>query len=303
MTIYIDIVLIENLIMNYIILYGTGVLAKVPQKQVRIIIASLIGAIYAIIAYMSILKIYSTFILKIILSIIIVYIAFNPKNIKKMLKQLVLFYLVSFVFGGAAFFLIYVVKPQEIIMRNGVFVGTYPLKIAILGAIVGFIIIVLTYKIISNKLSKKSLFYKIRIKLCNNELNTIALIDTGNLLKDPISNMPVIVVEHTVLYDILPKQILNNLENILGGDLDNFPESIKREYISKLKVIPFSSLGKQNGMLLGIKADEINIEKEEENITKENVIVGIYDKSLTKRGEYRALIGMDLLKGKGFIWN
>ena len=301
MTIYIDIVLIENLIMNYIILYGTGVIAKVPPKQVRIIIASLIGAIYAIIAYMSVLKIYSTFILKIILSIIIVYIAFYPKNIKKMLKQLVLFYLVSFVFGGAAFFLIYVVKPQEIIMKNGVFVGTYPLKIAILGAVVGFNIIVLTYKIISNKLSKKSLFCKIKIKLCNNELNTIALIDTGNLLTDPISNMPVIVVEHTVLYDILPKQILNNLENILGGDLDNFSEEIRREYISKLKVIPFSSLGKQNGMLLGIKADEINIEREEENITKDNIIVGIYNKSLTKKGEYRALIGMDLLKGKGFI--
>ena len=48
-------------------------------------------------------------------------------------------------------------------------------------------------------------------------------------------------------------------------------------------------------MLLGIKADEINIESEEANITKDNVIVGIYDKSLTKRGEYRALVGMNLI--------
>ena len=88
---------------------------------------------------------------------------------------------------------------------------------------------------------------------------------------------------------------MNNLEKILGGELENFSEDIKKEYISKLKVIPFSSLGKQNGMLLGIKADEVNIENEEENITKENVIVGIYDKALTKKGEYRALIGMNLL--------
>lgn len=295
MTIYIDVVFIENLIMNYIILYGTAIISKVTPKQIRLIIASTIGAIYAIIAYMSILKIYSTFILKIILSIIIIYIAFNPQNIKTMLKQLILFYLASFVFGGAAFFLIYVVKPQDIILRNGVFVGTYPLKIAILGAIVGFSIIVLAFKIVRNKLSKKSLFCNVKIKLNNNEIDTTALIDTGNLLKDPISNMPVIVVERTLLYDILPRQILNNLENILGGELENFSEEIKNEYISKLKVIPFSSLGKQNGMLLGIKADEINIESEEESITKDNVIVGIYDKSLTKRGEYRALVGMNLL--------
>lgn len=295
MTIYIDVVLIENLIMNYIILYGTAIISKVTPKHIRLVLASTIGAIYAIVAYMSILKIYSTFILKIILSIIIIYIAFNPQNIKTMLKQLILFYLASFVFGGAAFFLIYVVKPQDIIMRNGVFVGTYPLKIAILGAIVGFAVIVLAFKIIRNKLSKKSVFCNIKIKLCNNEVNTTALIDTGNLLKDPISNMPVIVVERTALYDILPKQILNNLENILGGDLENFSDDIKQEYISKLKVIPFSSLGKQNGMLLGIKADEVNIESDEVSVTKENVIVGIYDKSLTKRGEYRALIGINLL--------
>ena len=35
--------------------------------------------------------------------------------------------------------MLYIVKPQDIITRNGVFVGTYPIKIAVLGALVGFI--------------------------------------------------------------------------------------------------------------------------------------------------------------------
>ena len=295
MTIYLDIVFIENIIMNYIILYGTAIIAKIIPKHIRLILASTVGAVYAIIAYMSILKIYSNIILKGMLSIVIVYIAFNPSNIKKTMKELLLFYLTSFVFGGAAFFLIYIVKPQDIIIRNGVFVGTYPLKIGFIGAILGFIVVITSFKIIKTKLSKKSLLCNIKIKLQNKQIETIAMIDTGNLLKDPISNTPVIVVEHSLLYDILPKQILNNLENILGGELENIPDDVKEKYISKLKVIPFSSLGKQNGMLLGIKADEISIESEDENITNNNLIVGIYDKSLTKRGEYRALVGMNLL--------
>lgn len=295
MTIYIDVVLLENLIMNYIILYATAIIAKVIPKKTRLALASLVGAIYSIIAYMSILQIYSSIILKIILSIIIVYIAFNAHDIKKMLKQLLLFYLASFVFGGVAFSLIYIVRPQDVIVKNGVFVGTYPIKILFLGAIVGLIIVSLSIKIIRKKISRKSLFCNIKIKLNDTEINTTALIDTGNLLKDPISNMPVIVVERTLLYDVLPKQILNNLENILGGDLEKIPESIKDKYISKLKVIPFSSLGKPNGMLLGIKADEIYIEIEEEKIKKEEVIIGIYNRSLTKKGEYRALIGMNLM--------
>ena len=48
-------------------------------------------------------------------------------------------------------------------------------------------------------------------------------------------------------------------------------------------------------MLLGIKADEIIVEKEEENKISKNVIIGVYEKSLTKRGEYRALIGLELI--------
>ena len=295
MTIYIDVVLIENIVMNYIILYATAIISKIKPKQIRIILASFIGAIYAIIAYMSILEIYSTIILKIFLSIIIIYVAFNPQNIKKLCKELLLFYLTSFVFGGAAFSLIYFIKPQDILMKNGLFIGTYPLKTVFLGAIVGFIVITSAFKIIKTKFTKNTLICKIQIKLNQKEIETKAMIDTGNLLKDPITNMPVIVVENTLLYDVLPKQILNNLENILGGDMSKIPEEIKEKYISKLRVIPFSSLGKQNGMLLGIKAEQINIEYEENTSKKENIIVGIYDKKITKRGEYRALIGANLL--------
>ena len=91
------------------------------------------------------------------------------------------------------------------------------------------------------------------------------------------------------------EEILNNLDQLLGGDFNNISEEIKKEYITKLKFIPFSSLGKQNGMLIGIKAESIKIIEEEKERIKENVIVGIYNKSLTKRGEYRALIGIELL--------
>ena len=61
-------------------------------------------------------------------------------------------------------------------------------------------------------------------------------------------------------------------------------------------VIPFSSLGKQNGMLLGIKADEVIIRHEEEENKLNNVIVGIYDEHLSKNGNYTALVGLNLLE-------
>lgn len=295
MTIYIDVVFIENLIMNYIILFATSIIIKVKVKHIRLILASGLGAIYSIIAYMSILEMYSSVILKIILSVIIVYIAYNPQNVKNMWKYLVIFYMTSFVFGGAAFALIYIVKPQDILMKNGLFLGTYPLKTIILGTIVAFVVIVTSFKLVKSKISKKDMFCTIKININKVEIETKAMIDTGNLLKEPISNTPVIVVEHTLLYDCMPKEILNNLENILGGDFENISEEVKNKYISKLKVIPFSSLGKQNGMLIGIKPEEVTVINDENENKINNVIIGIYNKSLTKRGEYRALIGIELL--------
>ena len=294
-TIYIDVIFLENLIMNSIILYATAIILKIKPKMIKIIISSAIGSIYAIITYITEIEIYTSVILKTILAIIIVYIAFNPQNIKKMLKEVAIFYLTSFVFGGATLYLIYYIKPQEIFIKNGMFVGTYILKVILLGGIFALIIIKISSKIIKDKITPKDIYCNIKIKIDNKIIETKGMIDTGNLVKEPITNTPVVILESTLLEKALPTIILNNLENILSGDLSQIPKEIQEKYISKLRCIPFSSLGKQNGMLLGIKADEIEVETEYEKKVSNNVIIGIYDKTLTKRGEYRALVGIELV--------
>lgn len=136
MTIYIDIIFLENLFMNYIIIYATGIIVKAPIKIIRTFLASSIGGVYAILSYMSMLEICSNLFLKIALSVVMVYIAFNPKNKKIFFKQLMIFYLTSFTFGGVAFALLYFVSPQKILMEKGVLIGTYPIKMVLAGGIV-----------------------------------------------------------------------------------------------------------------------------------------------------------------------
>ena len=118
MTLYIDIIFLENLFMNYIILYATGIIIKAPIKLIRTFLSSAIGSIYAVVSYMSILEICSNIFLKIMLSITMVYVGFNPKNAKSFFKQLIIFYLTSFTFGGVAFALLYFISPQKILMEK-----------------------------------------------------------------------------------------------------------------------------------------------------------------------------------------
>ncbi len=224
-----------------------------------------------------------------------VYIAFGPKTLKELFKQLLIFYMTSFVFGGAATALIHSIKPQEALTQNGAYIGEYPLKVVFLGGLVGFTIIVIAFKVIKNKLSANSIYYDLEIYLERQKIEAKAMIDTGNMLKEPITNTPVIVVEHTLLYEVVPKQILNNIDEILSGNLEMLEGEVKEKYTTKLKFIPFSSIGKANGMLLGIKADKLIIKNEEETKEIEKVILAIYNKSLTKRGEYRALLGINII--------
>lgn len=295
MTVYVDVIFLENIIINYIILYVTGIISKTNIKQLKILLGSIIGATYAIIYYILNLKIYSSFIIKIVLSIIIIYVSFNPKKFKILFKQVILFYLISFVFAGATIGIIYMVNFQNITIQNGVLVGNYTIRTILIGIIIAYFLVMIGEKIIKTKFSKKDMICDIEVSFENKKIKTKALIDTGNMLKEPITNTSVIVLEYTLLYDIIPKPILDNLENILGGDLSKIPKDLQTEYISKFRVIPFSSLGKQNGILLGVKGENLIVNINEEIKKIDKVIIGIYNKPLTKNDEYKGLLGLEIL--------
>lgn len=298
MTIYLDIILCENLLMNYIILFATYVIIKPKTKhpQIRMILSSLLGSIYAIIIYLNILSIYTNLLAKITLSVVMVYIAFAPPNIKQLLKQILIFYLVSFIFGGCTFALIYFLKPENVEMKNGVFVGIYPIKVGLIAGIIAFIITQIAFKINKSKLNNKNTFIEIELYNKNKMTKARALLDSGNMLKEPISQKPVIVVEKAILSKIIPEEVLNYIERMVGGDDQERNEM--QEYLSKIRMVPFMSLGKENGLLIGIRLDKIKINTEDIRLEKENIIAGIYEKKLTKDNKYNALIGLNLLEGE-----
>ena len=291
MILYIDIILLENVVMNYIIILATGMICRVNIKQIRVFLASLLGAIYAIVIYILDLRIYTNQLTKLIISISMVYIAFNSGNIKTMIKQLFIFYLTSFCFGGVAYYLLYCVKPNLIKSMNGVLTGTYPIKITLLGGILGFFIINISFKTIKNKLNKKDMLYDVDIYYKEKKSSIKVILDTGNLLTDPITSTPVLIVEAQKLNNIISEDILKNIENILYGECNGIDEDIK----TRCSIIPFSSIGKNNGMIIGFRPDYIKIHTEEEEEVRKRVIVGIYNNKIARNGLYSGLIGLNLL--------
>lgn len=129
MIIYVDVVFIENLILDFIILFATEIICNNKFNFFRLIFGSFIGSLFTVISF--ILGI-NSFILKIVFSFLIVLIAFGYKNKKIFIKNLGVFFLTTITFGGSSFMFMFLVDSQKIVLNEGHFLGLYPVKMALI---------------------------------------------------------------------------------------------------------------------------------------------------------------------------
>lgn len=160
----------------------------------------------------------------------------------------------------------------------------------LIGGIIGFFIIIISFKSIKNKIAKRDMTCNITIIFQEKAVSLKAIIDTGNFLKEPITKKPVVIVEKYALKELIPVDILENMQDIINGKID-----IQGEYMHKIRLIPFTALGTENGLLLGIKPDNFILNYQEKAINNKNVIIGIYDKKLSKSNKYNALVGLEII--------
>ena len=300
MTIYIDIIFLENIIMNFIILLSTGLVLREKISYTRMFLASTLGSIYVIVTYITNLKSLFGITMKVLLSIAMTYIAFNSKKIKMHFKEILTFYLISFAFGGAAIATIYFVKPQNILIKNGVYIGRYATITILLGAILGFILVNIVFKMIKKKITKSGMKCIMKIKLNEKEETIKSILDTGNFLKDPITRKPVAIIDKEIAKNLLPEKLIKNIYKILGGEFYTEDDEINK-YISRMKVIPYSSLGKEHGLIIAFKPDNVKIKYEDETIETKNILLGISEKKLFKNSEYKGIVGLEILNGGKII--
>lgn len=323
---YIDIYFLENVLMNFIILFGTAKVRRIKINWVRILIASIIGALCSTIILVASNKFEKksiqydktklneknmtgnmtenitenktgnksvinkeeticSLIIKIVLSIVMIKVAYNIKFNKGLIKTLIVFYLISFATAGIAMALIYsnaftIVKfennPENITRKMS---QQSLMKNAIISGSIGFIITFLAFKYNKSKITKNDLICELIIKIGNKKVRLKALIDTGNSLKYINTNDNVIIAEKNKIFS--EEEFKKYIEEGSDENANN----------TKLRLIPFKSIGKENGVLIGIKPDEVIMIKDEKITKVENVIIGMYEKKIGTK--YSAIIGIN----------
>lgn len=115
-----DVLLLENIVINYFILLLTAKISKNKTSNLRLLLGSFIGASYVLLLIICPnIKIYYTAFAKIILSLVIIAVVFSVEKIKEFLKIISIFYISTFIFAGAAFAFLYINRSDGIV-KNGI---------------------------------------------------------------------------------------------------------------------------------------------------------------------------------------
>jgi stage II sporulation protein GA (sporulation sigma-E factor processing peptidase) len=293
--IYVDILVFENLFMNYLLLYIINRFCKCKAKSWRLGIASLIGALYVVVLFFPDLSIFYSVVMKFMMSMVMIVVAFSPYKFRDFAKILILFYIEAFLVAGCIFALFFITNHNIEVIDGAFLMKSISSTNIIVGSIVAIVLVKLGFDYFENYYAAEKNRVELNIFLNDRHCSIKALIDTGNSLKDPISNMPVVVAYTQAIASILPEEIKDivlkcNDYNFITKQLLN--SSLK----SRIRVIPYKALGIENGMLTGIRVDMITTRfQSKTNIIKE-AVVALYDKPISSQGDYDALAYPEILK-------
>ena len=290
MTVYADVLFLINLVVNYLVLYLTGKIGRLSPRGWRLWMGAAVGALYAVLMFFPRLSFGYSTLAKFLFSLFVIALTFPVGGVRLYFKTVGIFYLVTFCFGGSVMALFYFTNlgaKLGAVVKNGILYFHLPWKVLLCAVFLSYVILRIGWSIFQNRLTKTAMLRKVGIVLDGKEVWMNALLDTGNSLCEPLSGAPVIVAEYETLRPILPPAWMEVYAEGEEPSLENITDtSIRR----RLRLIPFSSLGKEHGMLIGFCPDRAHLLENETIRDAGEVVVGIYTRRLARDHSYHALL-------------
>ena len=197
MKVYIDVVFLLNIILDFVILMSISVLLKRNVTVKRLILGSIVGGITIFILFVNISSL-ELFILKILIGIVMVIITFGFRDIRYTLNNVFYLYTVSFILGGGI-----------TLIKNIKYYNYVVLTISFL------IIIFLYLKQMKEYKNNYTNYIKVDLYIKNKLYKLNGYLDTGNKLYDQYKHRPIILINKRINYkmeDIIyvPYETLNS---------------------------------------------------------------------------------------------
>ncbi|MEG1524244.1 MAG: sigma-E processing peptidase SpoIIGA [Clostridia bacterium] len=192
MTLSIELFLLDNLMMNYLTLRLAGVLFGGKTRQLNIALASALGAVYALLS-MTCAPFLSWMAPKLLLGAAMALPLAVPMRLYP--KALFCLLISACLMGGIMFGLTLLLGGS---FSGGAYICTVPIRVALLSAVAGALL-PRGILAIMHAVKQRTGRVRLRIQLKDRLLELTALIDSGNLLVEPLTGKSVIIVRPGLL--------------------------------------------------------------------------------------------------------
>ncbi|GEN32729.1 sporulation sigma-E factor-processing peptidase [Aneurinibacillus danicus] len=295
MTMYADIVFLTNAVIDYMLLFLTGHICRQPLRKRRLLFASLVGATYTVFLFFPPLSFAFTFLAKLLFSCLMIMLAFRWTKMWGFVRLLATFYAVSFFIGGGLMAAHAMLEEKSEVVDGIVVTHTGasgpPLTLWFL--IIGFSLLWwgVRYGYYSVKASRQVdvQYVQLEVDIFGHTIACRGFIDTGNQLFDPLTRIPVTVMEAEVWKGILPERLLQRLEEeITAFELD-MPEEESR-WLERLRFIPYRTVSSQTGFLVAIRPDEVRVYANDKTYCINRMLIGLRAVRLSADRSYQAIV-------------
>lgn len=301
--VYPDVIFVLNFFLDFIIL---SMLKKVNRKKSPMkmrILAAILGAlatvIISIFPWMNIILRF--IIINVVASALMLQLAFGRMKTADLIKQVITLYLITYFIGGLINSIYYYTNIRQHLIHFGNSIifsnisGTFVIIVMVL-LIPALILLLWLYRIIQ---SDNLEVYDVELIYNNSLINTKGFFDTGNCLYDPIFKKPVIIIENSLLEELLTPELRKEYETMKfsmdGKGIETVDSDAERLSSLNLRIIPYQSIGKQHGIMLGLVLDKVMIHKGKETLCNEKVTAAICDNRLSTKEEYHVILHKELL--------
>ena len=201
-TIYIDVLIILNIYVNYFLLRMTAGITRSPLRNLRCIAASALGSLFSLSILLPPVGSFFTGALRIVSAAVIVAAAFGYVSPRRMLLNTAAFFVSNFVLAGCIYAVYSWFGADFMHFNNGCFCIDFSLIVLIVTTAALYAAVYLA-RLIFGSSAADSGCYSVIVRYRERIVNMEGIADTGNTLVDVFTGSPVIVCDRSRFEDFL----------------------------------------------------------------------------------------------------
>lgn len=287
--VYIDSVFFINFAVNYLMLLASAKFSGLPYRRGRLLLSAIVGGAYSVLVCIPRLSDLSSAVFKILAAAIMVLIGFGYVNLRRYIKYMLLFVLISVVFGGGVF-AIYIANGGAVDdFGDNILYSRISPNVLIISVLICYGLISIFFSGIGRHGGSSGEVVKIEVSLNAKKISISALVDTGNTLYDPISRAGVLIAEVDAVRDLFPSSVQGLMDKNLVSDPQALLiiSEVDSNLARRFRLIPFRAVGLESGLLLAFRPDMVKVEGREQR----EMLIALSPNALSEGAGYCALVG------------